>query len=225
MTVMYDVAGVFPHDRLGELPGGTTVLVSGPPKIGKQRLVLSLLARAESCDEEALFVTTKGNVSDHVAEYAALSRSDRPSSLSVVDASSTDDPGRMEAIPPDRLATVGMPTDLTGIGIEIAEYLRGFVDESVPVRVGFDQISPLLQYLSTEQVSRFVDVLTGRFSAAGYLSAFTIDSAAHDERVRSVFTHEFDVLVELRRDGTGTREIRILGAPGVTEAWIPFPRE
>lgn len=222
MSDLYKVDDVFSHDRLESFPRGTSILVSGPPKVGKRSLLLSILARSESTDDKSLLVVTRGNVQEYVREYATLSEGRGIESLSVVDASLGQTPDEIELLAPEQLMTVGTPTNLTGIGIEIAEYFQRTSTDTTGIRIGFDQITPLLRYLNPEQVSRFIDVLIGRFTAAGYLSVFTIDSEAHDPQVLSLIGHEFDVRIELRRNEDHQREYRISGIPDIHEDWILF---
>lgn len=218
----YDVADVFPHEELTTLPAGTTILISGPAKVGKRRLLLSLLAGAETRDEQALLVTTDGNVDQYVSLYTPKSASETAAALSLVDASSSGGVDQSSSLPSDSVATVGSPKNLTGIGIELATYLRSIEADERPARIGFDSLTTVLQYLGHEQVFRFTDVLSGRFAAAGHLSAFTINPRAHEEHVRSVFAHEFDVLVEFRQDEHSDRQLRVSGVPGVPETWVRF---
>lgn len=224
MTVarMYDIDGLFPHQQLAELPEGTTILITGPANVGKHRLVLSLLAQTEASDEQSLLVMTDGSIERVVSEYAVLSGTDEPTALSVIDASAGGGIDRTGTLPAERVATVGAPNNLTGTGIEIATYLRRMAGEDTGVRIGFDSLSTVLQYLGTDQVFSFTDVLTGRFTAAGYLSVFTMNSQAHDEHVLSVFKHEFDVIVDIDREEDGTQWIQVNGVPGVSGETLQF---
>ena len=219
MSDGYTVDDVFSHNSLDVFPRGSSVLISGPAHIGKRSILLSILARAEWAAEKSLLVITRGNIHEYVQEYATLAKGRGTESLSVIDASLGQNPEAVELLAPEQIVTVGTPTNLTGIGIKIAEYFQHTSADVSGIRIGFDQITTLLRYLGPEQVSRFIDVLIGRFSAAGYLSVFTIDSDAHDPQIVSLVGYEFDVHIELRRKGDQQREYRVGGIPEIPENW------
>ncbi|UTF55911.1 hypothetical protein [Natronosalvus rutilus] len=62
MSTPYNITGILPDETLGELPPGTSGLISGPAMIGKREMAIQLLAAGHEEDDGILRVTTNVNI-------------------------------------------------------------------------------------------------------------------------------------------------------------------
>ncbi|SEO55976.1 hypothetical protein SAMN04487948_103230 [Halogranum amylolyticum] len=93
--------------------------------------------------------------------------------------------------------TIANPTDLTGLGIRLNDYLRRWDDNDYPTTVCLDSLTAMLQYVDVETVYQFLHVLSGRFYAAGARAHFHVDPDAHDEQTVERLVSLCDVAVDL----------------------------
>ncbi|QLD90153.1 hypothetical protein HWV07_14365 [Natronomonas salina] len=215
----YDLGDALPVEGLSSLDAGTNVLVSGPPMLGKQQLVLELLA-AGTDDEHALAITpdTNGDRLRRQFENATGRDADR---LRIVDCTGATGKGSMDDS--ETIKYVGSPSDLTGIGMGIVKCTRDIgagVDDGL--RLSVLSLSTLLRYANADRMFNFLHTVTGRVSAAGYLGLATFDPTTHDASAANTLTALFDVVVELREADDGSREVRAVGHPGTPRTWQPF---
>ncbi|WP_436924347.1 DUF7504 family protein [Halosimplex amylolyticum] len=78
------------------------------------------------------------------------------------------------------LRVVSDPTDLTGVGIAVTEWLQAQRPGERPV-VCLDSLSTVLQYADPERTFRFLHALTSQFRSAGARAFISVDPGAHDE--------------------------------------------
>jgi len=88
---------------------------------------------------------------------------------------------------------VSTPSDLTGLGIQIGEFLS---ERAPPVAVCFDSLTSLLQYVDFETAYEFLHAVTGQVYAADARAHFHIDPEAHDEQHVAGIASLFDARVE-----------------------------
>ncbi len=103
---------------------------------------------------------------------------------------SQDDIGSRRSIP--------SPSDLTKLGIEITAAIGELTDADGDRQlvVCFHSLSPLLQYVSREELFKFVHLVTDELAQAGAIAHFHMDPTAHDEQTVATFLHLFDGVVE-----------------------------
>lgn len=87
---------------------------------------------------------------------------------------------------------VSDPSDLTGVGIAIAEFLSAWADSGNRTVVCVDSVTALLQYVETNRAFQFLNEITSKLEGAGASAHFHITPAAHDEQVLSVLSSLFD---------------------------------
>lgn len=97
--------------------------------------------------------------------------------------------------------TVTDPSDLTGLGIAINQFIEQWSDDERKIVVCFDSLTTLLQYADLERVFRFLHVLTGRLRSAGALAHYHMDPTAHDEGTQNTLKSVFDAVVSVDDDG------------------------
>ena len=125
--------------------------------------------------------------------------------------------------PAVRVESVSTQSDLTGVGIGLAKRTNALGNRARDgVRVVIDSVSSFLRYVDEGRVFYFLQILTGRFSAADYLTVSTLDSGSHGDRVLNSVRSLFDGTVELRERDDGAREVRVVGFEGVPRKWVPL---
>jgi len=95
---------------------------------------------------------------------------------------------------------VRRPTDLTGLGITVSEYLKAWHDTGTRIVACFDSLTAILQYGELSTVYRFLHVLTNRLSAVDALGHYHLDPAAADEQTISRLKSLFDASIEFTDD-------------------------
>jgi len=203
---MYQVGGVFSDV---EVEPGSNILVAGPAMTGKYNLALDILAEGTTAGEGAIVVSTKNDADRIQSDFAAHDGGAGP--LGIVDCVSKQQ--GMEPMPEtDLVKYVSSPVDLTGIGIELSELLRTFVQVQgvAQNRILLHSVSTLLMYSNLQTVFRFLHVFTGRVQSADALGVFVIDSTAHDAQTISTLKQLFDGVIEVDESDEGTR-VRLVG--------------
>lgn len=199
---------------LGGLPGemdvppGTNVLVAGPPLAGKRQLGRQILQRGMADGEGAIVISTQ-DTAERVRELFGTSVSG-DDLFGIVDRV-TEHVGQS---PPetDLVRYAASPTDMTGIGIEFAEFIEYFHCEHGVQRnrLLLNSITTLLQYTSLQTVFRFLHALTTRVAEVDAVGVAVIESTVHDSETMSTVRELFDGVVETNLDGSLTVDL-----PGV----------
>lgn len=193
------------------LDDGTSVLVLGSPlDDADEETCHDLLAPDDPSRENVLSITFTQSPDDRLDAWRSHNGPGLPSKLGIV---SVGDATRSVAgtasatprtvSPGVSIATVPDPSNLTGLGITVSEYLSKWADNGNRTVVCFHSLSALLQFAPMERAFRFLHVLTGRVSAAGGIAHFHMDPQAHDESVVDTLVPLFDAIVEVE-DGDRT---------------------
>ncbi len=101
-------------------------------------------------------------------------------------------------------------SDLTGLGIELSEFLEN-AHEAETVdrpRLCFDSLTALLQYADLKRVFRFLHVVTGRVKSANGVGHYHLDPDAHDEQTLATIKGLFDAVVEVDETGEWSAKTR-----------------
>lgn len=202
-----------PRPPLAELSPGTTVLVSGPPLIGKYELALDFLGRGHASGEAAVVVSTKDDDRTVVSDFDRTVPGFDRSRFGVVECVSGAESDGIETVESGvRVRRTASPGDLTGIGIGLSELMNEFDEAGASgVRVGMDSLSATMVYADFDRVCRFLHVLSNRIVRAGGIGLFTLDGAAVERSQYEALKGLFDGLVELRENDDGSHEYRIRG--------------
>lgn len=185
------------HDQLG---GTTNVLLAEPP-MGQGRDVCTALLCDQQREPNVLFVTYTRSAADCVAQLDGHGDLGEIGVVTVGDAS----PETREGVITE---TVSSPSDLTGLGITIGQFLSEW---DSPVFVCFDSLTSMLQYVDVTTAYEFLHAITGQIHAAGAHSHFHIDPDAHDAEHVASITSLFDAKVSLGGD-TSVRKRELLAA-------------
>lgn len=206
-----------------DIEPGTSLLISGPPMVGKRDLAVEVLSAGHRTGDAVLLITTGGRAERMIDEFEARVPSIDRDHIGVVDCTGRT---KQQAIRDLTTHQVASPGDLTGISIGASKLLQNFADNDVAnVRHGLVSVSTLLQYLELTTVFKFIHVYTGRIASTDGFGVFTLDSSAHDPETVNTIEGGFDAVIELRETDTGEREIRSRDLPGVSAEWHPFASE
>ncbi|GAB3419892.1 hypothetical protein GCM10027435_21860 [Haloparvum alkalitolerans] len=138
-----------------------------------------------------------GETAGNVADSAVISVGD----LTRAAASGSDPDAGPPGVPSVR--TIGEPTDLVGLGLELEDQLTAWEGSDAEAVVCLDSVTDLLAHVDAESARRFLNRLTEVVAASDARAHYHFDPASHDDRtvaaVRSVFETELD----LREDGVG----------------------
>ncbi|QKY19315.1 recombinase RecA [Halolamina sp. CBA1230] len=192
---MYDLQ---PHLDATVEPG-TNILLTGPPLSGKRALCLDLLAAGTEKGGGSIIVTTKDS-GDRMLEQFATRTSYESRPVAVVDCvtkqQGDDVPER------DRVKYASSPVDMTGIGIQLSEFLEAFYQDRniTHNRVMLHSLTTLLMYSDLQTVFRFLHVFTGRVQSVDGLGLYCIDETAHDQQTINTLKQLFDGVVEVQED-------------------------
>lgn len=217
---MYDLADVLDVSPLTAVEPGTSILVSGPAMTGTEDLATEVLASGARQGDGAVAVTTGGTAARTIETIRELAPDADPARLAAIDCRGEGDSGADETDAGAYVYQVADPSDLTGMGIGITESFERLEEYGVErCRLGLSSLSTMLTYTDQQTVFKFCHVVTSRIDTAGYLSAFTIDSSAHDQQTLQVVKQPFDGLIEVR-EREGTREARVLGVEPDPSEWV-----
>jgi len=203
-----------------EVEPGTNLLVTGPPMTGKRELALGILAHGSRRGEGSIVVTTKDGGENVRESLRELLDREEGGPLGIVDCVS-----KQQGTAPadtDSITYVSSPKDMTGIGIQLSEFLEAFYKEGGVDRnrILLHSLSTLLMYSNLQTVFRFLHVFTGRVQSADALGVFVVDSTAHDQQTTSTLKQLFDGQIEVRTADEGS-ELRVTGVGEPTD-WRPI---
>lgn len=217
---MYSVDAAFPVGTISEIPSGTSLLISGPPMVGKQALAIDVLAAGHRAGDGIMVITTGGRTTDVIDDLDRRVETLDREHIGVIDCSGSDGQRAIADVATHRVSS---PSDLTGISIGTAKLFEHFSTYDISnVRHGLISVSTLLQYLEVETVFKFLHVYTRRISETDGLGVFTLDSGSHDAQTVNTIKGEFDGLIELRETDDGEREGRIRGFTTASTGWQRF---
>jgi hypothetical protein len=175
---------------------GTTNILLEEPSIGGGRDICTSLLVDEMLESNVLFVTFTRQASACVAQLDSESV-EKIGVITVGDASAAVDDETVVT------ETVSTPSDLTGLGISIGQFLSEFDDR---VLVCFDSLTSMLQYVDVQTAYEFLHAITGQIHAAGARAHFHIDPSAHGDQDVAAIASLFDARVSL---GDGEPDVRI----------------
>ncbi|WP_135828807.1 RAD55 family ATPase [Halorussus halobius] len=205
-----------------EVEPGTNLLVTGPPMTGKRELALEILAHGSRRGEGSIVVTTKDGGADVRDSLRELLGREESGPLGIVDCVSKQQ--GTAPVDTDEITYASSPKDMTGIGIQLSEFLEAFYKDAGVERnrILLHSLSTLLMYSNLQTVFRFLHVFTGRVQSADALGVFVVDSTAHDQQTTSTLKQLFDGQMEVRTTDDGGSELRVTGV-GETTDWLPVP--
>ncbi|WP_225336088.1 DUF7504 family protein [Halomicrobium urmianum] len=187
-------------------PGENVLVLSSEFGVDDEPVCLDLLTVEQPASEAMLAVTVTESPDDRIQLWHQhADAAPAAATLIDVDTSTRSAASRSTADEVHQLCetasvrTADSPADLTGLGVEITNALDELTaeNEERQLVVCFKSLTPLLQYVSREELFKFVHLVTERFTQAGAVAHFHMDPTVHDEQTIATFLHLFDVVVEL----------------------------
>ncbi|WP_136717462.1 DUF7504 family protein [Halorientalis salina] len=180
------------HDQLGD---ATNVLLGAPSMSGgTDEVCVDLLSQGSPDEVSVLWVSFTKPASQCLEQWRAHHDAD-PASFGAIVVGDTVGSGEAGDIDSRAIKHVSNPSDLTGIGIKVGEFVSG---RSEQIAVCVDSLTSLLQYVDLETAYEFLHALTGQLYSAGAVSHFHIDPTAHDQATIDTVLSLFDASVDLR---------------------------
>jgi hypothetical protein len=198
---------------LSDLPGGTSVLVSGPGSAGLDTLVHQLLDVSNRDDEGMVAISADKDGASYLRNYRSTAGIVDRSLTNVVDCC-----GDSGLSTDDRIADVSGPSDLTSINMELSACIDDLRFDGVErVRAGLVSVTPLVAACDDmRDIYRFVQNITSRARRTDGLFVCAIDPEADTgdfdsgASITTGLSRAFKHHVELR-DGDGGPEVRVDG--------------
>jgi hypothetical protein len=189
------------HTELGD---ARNVLLSAPSMSGDERGVCTdLLFGADPAETSVLWVTFRRDP-DACLDQWTNATDDRPRNAAVI---AVGDVGTVDAEWAE-IESVSSASDLTGLGIEIGEFLSAWEGNVV---VCFDSLTAMLQYVEVETAYEFLHAVTGQLYAADARAHFHVGPNAHDRQTVDSITSLFDAVVELGDGEPTVRKRELIG--------------
>jgi len=168
-----------------------------------------LLTTANPGRTNVLFVTTRP-ADRRVAQFRSHAKAE-PNEIAVVALGrAASGAGRPTDPLVTRYATVGNPSNLTRVGVEVTKVLSDWAAADVDVTVCLDSATALLQYADERVVFRFLAELVDRCRRTDAWAHVHLDPAAHEPSTVSSLLQLFDVVVD-RTGGYGDEMVESLG--------------
>jgi len=191
-------------DLHAELGDARNVLLSAPAMAGDERTVCTdLLLGGDAAETSVLWVTFRRDPGACIEQWTGAT-DDPPRHGAVI---AVGDAGDVD-VEWATVESVNSPSDLTGLGIDIGEFLSAWDGNVV---VCFDSLTAMLQYVELETAYEFLHAITGQLYAADARAHFHIDPSAHDERTVDSITSLFDAVVELGDGDPTVRKRALIG--------------
>ena len=206
-------------------PSHCSLLVSGPPGVGKFEWMAGLVRAALEGGEKVVFVTLDMNpreVRDRAKAIGLDLARYEGTSLVFVDSYSASATEKPEEPVGRKVYAVSSYSNLEGLGMAIS---RAASDLKPPVRIVFYSISTLFLHNSPQAIAKFFQIVTNRVKTSMGFIAYAVHDGVHDALTMNLLRSLVDGVVELRFTESMEREVRLhhLRGTTVTPRWQPFP--
>ncbi len=216
---------VIPSAALGSLasnpptidifPDNYSVLLSGPPGVGKFEYFLGLVKQALETGRRVVFVTLDIHPSEirTRAKDIALDISNfEGHTFLFVDCYSAMSSDKPDQDPRNRVYQVSSFSNLEGIGMAIAKASN---ELKTPVMLFFYSASTLFLHNSQQAIAKFMQIVTSRVKTHLGFIAYAVHDGVHDPMTMNLLRSLVDGVIEARFTEGLAREIRIHHLRGV----------
>jgi len=203
-------------------PTNYSIVVSGPPGVGKLEYLLGLTKRFLDGGERVTFVTLDLHP-DEVRTRAAGIGMDlaalEGTSFAFVDCYSASASEHVEPPVSKKVYTVSSFSNLEGIGMAISKAAH---DLKPPVRIVFYTVSTLFLHNSPQAIAKFIQIITSRVKTNIGFIAYAMHEGVHDGNTTTLLRSLVDGVVEIRFTDDLAREVRAHHMRGlsVRPAWM-----
>lgn len=186
-----------PRVELG--PASNALLLGSPMDRQTLETGLALVAGDDPAHTRVVWVTML-NSSSEVVDIWDSHVSTRPAHFRILllgDGLADTDPVAAPEVTTESLVD---PTDLTTLGVRLME-ATSQTEGVDTVRLRFDSLTPLLQYVSRRSLAQFMHVLSNKLATAGVTAHFHLDPMAHDDQTVRALTSICDARIRVDTDG------------------------
>ncbi len=207
-----------------DYPANYSVLLAGPPGVGKFEYSLEL-ARHWLGRGDRLVTVTLDLAPDEIRTRARQMGLDLESyegnAFAFVDVYSASASERMDVAPQKRVFTVASFSNLEGIGMAISKAAH---ELRPPVRILFYTISTLFLHNSAAAIAKFFQIITSRVKTNTGFILYAVHEGVHDTMTMNLLRSLVDGVVEMRFNEAMDREVRVHHMRGYATrpVWEPF---
>lgn len=181
----------------GGFPAKSTVILIGPPGVGKTTFLNQFIHTGIEEGESGLYLTLD-NDPDEVAEKASFFGWDfdgaAGDSLAFIDGYSW-----REGEPIDAEFAIEGPSDLNQMNMTIADAMRSIGGGRK--RVVMDSISTLILYTDANSAVKFLQVVSAKSKAANGCLLITLEEGVHDKKTVSTLNYVADGMIKMKMEG------------------------
>jgi len=206
------------------MPTHASVLLSGPPGVGKFEYVVAQTRETLRAGERVVFVTLDLHPNEIRARAKAL-RLDldevEGKSFVFVDCYSATAAERPEPPSGKKVFLVSSFSNLEGIGMQMS---KAGQELGTPVRIFFYTISTLFLHNSAQAIAKFFQIVTSRVKTnMGYI-LYAVHDGVHEPITMNLLRSLTDGVIEMRFNDRMDREVRLHHLRGyhVDPAWQAF---
>lgn len=205
-------------------PANYSVLLTGPPGVGKFEFLVSQLRQAKEAGERSVFVALDVHPSEVRARASELGLdldAIEGRSFLFVDCYSATSSERPEASSGKRVYLVSSFSNLEGIGMAISKAAQ---ELGTPVRIFFYSISTLFLHNSTQAIAKFFQIVTSRVKTNMGFILYAVHDGVHDPMTMNLLRSLVDGVVEMRFTDSMEHEFRVHHMRGfrADPAWHGF---
>jgi len=205
-------------------PSHFSLLVCGPPGVGKFEWLGGLVRTYLTAGERVVFVTLDMHPRE-VRERAKAIGLDlgrwEGSSFLFVDCYSANASEKLDEPPAKKMYSVSSYSNLEGLGMAIS---KAATDLRPPLRVFFYTVSTLFLHNSPQAIAKFFQIVTNRVKTNIGFIGYAVHEGVHDPLTMNLLRSLVDGVVELRFNEAMGREVRAHHLRGIASspAWQPF---
>jgi len=208
----------------GSLPRHYSILLVGPPGIGKFEWLLATARNYLRRNERVVFVTLDIQPREirKRAEAMGINLAEfEGSRFSFVDCYSLSAQSTTDEASNQKVWTVNSYSNLEALGMAIS---RASVSLDLPVRILFYSVSTLFLHNSPQAIAKFLQMVTNRVRTELGFVAYAVQEGVHDPQTLNLLRSLVDGVLEMRFTESMDREVRIhhLRGMAATPKWEKF---
>jgi KaiC/GvpD/RAD55 family RecA-like ATPase len=205
-------------------PANYSILLSGPPGVGKFEYLVEKMRESLRQGERVVFVTLDLHPNEVRARAKALDLDLGPiegKSFVFVDCYTATSSERPEAPSGKKTFLVSSFSNLEGIGMAMSKASQ---ELGTPVRIYFYTISTLFLHNSTQAIAKFFQIVTSRAKTNLGFILYAVHDGVHDPMTMNLLRSLVDGVIEMRFTDGMDRELRIhhMRGQNVDSRWRPF---
>jgi KaiC/GvpD/RAD55 family RecA-like ATPase len=205
-------------------PPNYSLLLSGPPGVGKFEYLLDLAKYYVDRGEGVVFVTLEVHpreIRNRMLQLGCDVDAVEGERFCFVDCYSAAASDRGEVASGKKIYTVSSFSNLEGLGMAIA---KAGNDIGTPVRILFYTISTLFLHNSAQAIAKFYQIITSRVKTNMGFVCYALHDGVHEPMTVNLLRSLVDGVLEMRFNEDMEREIRVHHMRGipVRSTWTPF---